>query len=105
MLLELLLTLSVFAIRAISQCTVCPVNCNPIVWYYSNDPSSCGTLNGSKTLERFDNQACSFGAFEMICAGFKKISEYNLANNCSVPEIGRAVQQECRDRSRMPSSA
>eukprot|EP00456_Euglypha_rotunda_P059142 TRINITY_DN4932_c0_g1_i2.p1 TRINITY_DN4932_c0_g1~~TRINITY_DN4932_c0_g1_i2.p1 ORF type:complete len:224 (+),score=19.19 TRINITY_DN4932_c0_g1_i2:416-1087(+) len=24
---------------------------------------------------------------------------------CPIPEIGRAVQQECRDRSRMPSSA
>eukprot|EP00456_Euglypha_rotunda_P023956 TRINITY_DN1973_c0_g1_i4.p1 TRINITY_DN1973_c0_g1~~TRINITY_DN1973_c0_g1_i4.p1 ORF type:complete len:258 (-),score=42.66 TRINITY_DN1973_c0_g1_i4:23-796(-) len=24
---------------------------------------------------------------------------------CDIPEIGRAVQQECRDRSRMPSSA
>src|SRR5438132_14031830 len=29
----------------------------------------------------------------------------NLSETAEVPEIGRAVQQECRDRSRMPSSA
>eukprot|EP00456_Euglypha_rotunda_P051356 TRINITY_DN4149_c0_g1_i6.p1 TRINITY_DN4149_c0_g1~~TRINITY_DN4149_c0_g1_i6.p1 ORF type:complete len:138 (-),score=17.86 TRINITY_DN4149_c0_g1_i6:20-433(-) len=33
--------------------------------------------------------------------GFKK----NIVLNGSILEIGRAVQQECRDRSRMPSSA
>src|SRR5436305_397483 len=28
----------------------------------------------------------------------------NVITSCSVTKIGRAVQQECRDRSRMPSS-
>src|SRR5439155_21688744 len=29
----------------------------------------------------------------------------NIQTACLIMEIGRAVQQECRDRSRMPSSA
>ena len=36
-------------------------------------------------------------------ADIKKFEEYMTAE--SVRQIGRAVQQECRDRSRMPSSA
>eukprot|EP00456_Euglypha_rotunda_P023082 TRINITY_DN19292_c1_g1_i2.p1 TRINITY_DN19292_c1_g1~~TRINITY_DN19292_c1_g1_i2.p1 ORF type:complete len:142 (-),score=28.27 TRINITY_DN19292_c1_g1_i2:11-403(-) len=37
-----------------------------------------------------------------------KYTQLQVLNNCTGvlrPEIGRAVQQECRDRSRMPSSA
>eukprot|EP00456_Euglypha_rotunda_P049922 TRINITY_DN40072_c0_g1_i2.p1 TRINITY_DN40072_c0_g1~~TRINITY_DN40072_c0_g1_i2.p1 ORF type:complete len:204 (+),score=70.61 TRINITY_DN40072_c0_g1_i2:77-613(+) len=34
-----------------------------------------------------------------------KLDEQPLLGQPSTPEIGRAVQQECRDRSRMPSSA
>eukprot|EP00456_Euglypha_rotunda_P036820 TRINITY_DN2826_c1_g1_i22.p1 TRINITY_DN2826_c1_g1~~TRINITY_DN2826_c1_g1_i22.p1 ORF type:complete len:101 (+),score=12.47 TRINITY_DN2826_c1_g1_i22:101-403(+) len=35
----------------------------------------------------------------------KKRDSLKKAQVVSTPEIGRAVQQECRDRSRMPSSA
>eukprot|EP00456_Euglypha_rotunda_P061390 TRINITY_DN5136_c0_g1_i1.p2 TRINITY_DN5136_c0_g1~~TRINITY_DN5136_c0_g1_i1.p2 ORF type:complete len:117 (-),score=32.43 TRINITY_DN5136_c0_g1_i1:11-361(-) len=37
--------------------------------------------------------------------GKLQIAKLNVDENRDIPEIGRAVQQECRDRSRMPSSA
>eukprot|EP00456_Euglypha_rotunda_P092342 TRINITY_DN9723_c0_g2_i1.p1 TRINITY_DN9723_c0_g2~~TRINITY_DN9723_c0_g2_i1.p1 ORF type:complete len:149 (+),score=16.15 TRINITY_DN9723_c0_g2_i1:122-568(+) len=40
------------------------------------------------------------GGFGQICP-----NKATIHVNCDTEEIGRAVQQECRDRSRMPSSA
>eukprot|EP00456_Euglypha_rotunda_P062334 TRINITY_DN52368_c0_g1_i1.p3 TRINITY_DN52368_c0_g1~~TRINITY_DN52368_c0_g1_i1.p3 ORF type:complete len:129 (-),score=1.43 TRINITY_DN52368_c0_g1_i1:10-396(-) len=53
------------------------------------------------------------GRFEIVRRGASKICALRadclrsivLGLDPPVPQIGRAVQQECRDRSRMPSSA
>src|SRR5205809_341091 len=55
--------------------------------------------------ERAGADASSAG---MVDAGFenqKELTKMQLDNQKEIAEIGRAVQQECRDRSRMPSSA
>src|SRR5690625_7193687 len=47
-------------------------------------------------------EACVYGTLDFVgCPRFPAPVEFIAA----VIEIGRAVQQECRDRSRMPSSA
>eukprot|EP00456_Euglypha_rotunda_P077447 TRINITY_DN7311_c0_g1_i4.p1 TRINITY_DN7311_c0_g1~~TRINITY_DN7311_c0_g1_i4.p1 ORF type:complete len:364 (-),score=53.02 TRINITY_DN7311_c0_g1_i4:22-1113(-) len=47
------------------------------------------------------------GNFEVMIDGqvFKGMKKIHISRIYTVEEIGRAVQQECRDRSRMPSSA
>eukprot|EP00456_Euglypha_rotunda_P035820 TRINITY_DN27574_c0_g1_i2.p2 TRINITY_DN27574_c0_g1~~TRINITY_DN27574_c0_g1_i2.p2 ORF type:complete len:144 (+),score=43.09 TRINITY_DN27574_c0_g1_i2:273-704(+) len=52
-------------------------------------------------------EARGLGAGKALLA---RLAQLAIERDCarlewSVPEIGRAVQQECRDRSRMPSSA
>src|SRR5438046_10507474 len=60
--------------------------------------------NRIKLLEEilsFRMQGVEFDNGDMYVDGHKAASEKTE----SLPKIGRAVQQECRDRSRMPSSA
>src|SRR2546426_3538640 len=54
----------------------------------------------NRTLDAINNVFRKFSAFHDE-TGRLNVDGMNIISN----EIGRAVQQECRDRSRMPSSA
>eukprot|EP00456_Euglypha_rotunda_P034214 TRINITY_DN26390_c0_g2_i3.p1 TRINITY_DN26390_c0_g2~~TRINITY_DN26390_c0_g2_i3.p1 ORF type:complete len:149 (-),score=7.92 TRINITY_DN26390_c0_g2_i3:10-456(-) len=63
----------------------------------SGSGTSTGS-GGSGTIQK-DPAKCSTEGCEFYA------SQQGKCNTCFKKEIGRAVQQECRDRSRMPSSA
>src|SRR2546423_12756391 len=60
----------------------------------------------NRTLDAINNVFRKFSAFHDE-TGRLNVDGMNIINGVERPvkEIGRAVQQECRDRSRMPSSA
>eukprot|EP00456_Euglypha_rotunda_P046361 TRINITY_DN3689_c0_g1_i10.p1 TRINITY_DN3689_c0_g1~~TRINITY_DN3689_c0_g1_i10.p1 ORF type:complete len:343 (+),score=57.63 TRINITY_DN3689_c0_g1_i10:131-1030(+) len=71
------------------------------VEYIMNDQD----VSGSMERTEFEALVVS-NFFERIIAPIKRIFESAATKEAKITkEIGRAVQQECRDRSRMPSSA
>eukprot|EP00456_Euglypha_rotunda_P003464 TRINITY_DN106024_c0_g1_i1.p2 TRINITY_DN106024_c0_g1~~TRINITY_DN106024_c0_g1_i1.p2 ORF type:complete len:114 (-),score=36.25 TRINITY_DN106024_c0_g1_i1:10-351(-) len=72
------------------------------------------TVNGIGCLDEFEVQIPLRTQHRITAFAFspssgtkveKKQKNKQLTDSLVVAEIGRAVQQECRDRSRMPSSA
>eukprot|EP00456_Euglypha_rotunda_P033905 TRINITY_DN26157_c0_g1_i4.p1 TRINITY_DN26157_c0_g1~~TRINITY_DN26157_c0_g1_i4.p1 ORF type:complete len:113 (-),score=16.05 TRINITY_DN26157_c0_g1_i4:10-348(-) len=66
-----------------------------------NDPNEIFTLNGG---DRLANDLYIINNATVVLAEGNG-DPITINGNIYVAEIGRAVQQECRDRSRMPSSA
>eukprot|EP00456_Euglypha_rotunda_P026798 TRINITY_DN21520_c0_g1_i8.p1 TRINITY_DN21520_c0_g1~~TRINITY_DN21520_c0_g1_i8.p1 ORF type:complete len:165 (+),score=24.13 TRINITY_DN21520_c0_g1_i8:276-770(+) len=64
-------------------------------------------LRGKLLLHNHCYTVCDFEQMIRISHefGFQITAFHHSLEAYKIPEIGRAVQQECRDRSRMPSSA
>eukprot|EP00456_Euglypha_rotunda_P024621 TRINITY_DN2009_c0_g1_i10.p2 TRINITY_DN2009_c0_g1~~TRINITY_DN2009_c0_g1_i10.p2 ORF type:complete len:180 (+),score=49.91 TRINITY_DN2009_c0_g1_i10:69-608(+) len=75
---------------------------------WHDDPSDTSTIDDVGYITSLIDSAVKtypIDAKRVTMAGFSDGAMMTLRYACSRPEIGRAVQQECRDRSRMPSSA
>eukprot|EP00456_Euglypha_rotunda_P031582 TRINITY_DN24556_c0_g1_i3.p2 TRINITY_DN24556_c0_g1~~TRINITY_DN24556_c0_g1_i3.p2 ORF type:complete len:112 (+),score=8.85 TRINITY_DN24556_c0_g1_i3:95-430(+) len=76
-------------------------------------PQTSPTFGTTKRESPTQNQIPFSGlpVFTLPSVGSEKASSHwsgttrCLVDGCEIEKIGRAVQQECRDRSRMPSSA
>eukprot|EP00456_Euglypha_rotunda_P011212 TRINITY_DN12906_c0_g1_i8.p1 TRINITY_DN12906_c0_g1~~TRINITY_DN12906_c0_g1_i8.p1 ORF type:complete len:289 (+),score=31.65 TRINITY_DN12906_c0_g1_i8:49-867(+) len=92
----------VFGFGGASGATIKPVQISNLFDCYNPDTSSSVTLcrGVDLTIPSSSLTATDRASVQNTCSGSAAITPFNI-----VQEIGRAVQQECRDRSRMPSSA
>eukprot|EP00456_Euglypha_rotunda_P027333 TRINITY_DN2186_c0_g1_i6.p1 TRINITY_DN2186_c0_g1~~TRINITY_DN2186_c0_g1_i6.p1 ORF type:complete len:136 (-),score=12.02 TRINITY_DN2186_c0_g1_i6:20-427(-) len=72
-----------------------------------NKNSKSYKMGVNKFTDMTEAELSAFRGYDFALGA--RLASGNETNPCdayvSIPEIGRAVQQECRDRSRMPSSA
>src|SRR5207237_8910219 len=75
-------------------------------FFFFNDTATTEiyTLSLHDALPIYGHKAASDVRDEFVSVTEKLMDELAQCNNVPI-QIGRAVQQECRDRSRMPSSA